>query len=706
MKVLNKEIENEIIKQHEFQIEEEKLKEVLLLVKDETLKTIDYRKNIQKDILEYRKKYIEEYKDDEDKVTEYFDHEEFVVEEAYKSADKRLRELTMLSVSPYFGRIDIKDEDDYETLYIGRFGLLKNDFPVVVDWRAPVASIFYNGGLGKASYKAPFGENEVDVMLRRQYVIKKAKLCGMFDSAFDIKDEILQQVLMENSGEKLKEIVTTIQKEQDEIIRQPKNTTVIVDGVAGSGKTTIALHRVAYLLYNYREYFKDKVLILGPDNIFMDYIKEVLPALGESGVSQNTFTEFACKLLDVHNVMSFKEYMEKVLKNDTAFIEEIKHKGSISYIFEMDALAEEMNKSYFKPHDILFGEEKVIPKEALLDLYEYYKEMPLFRRLKKIKRIIIGKLKDIRDSKVREINAWYKDAEAHMSQKEKEEQFNNLSYLRKVKIRETIVSLINSKRTLNFLNEADVLELYNVYNKKDRLIDLDLAAILYLKIKLQGFKLKSSYRHIVIDEAQDFSMLQFMVIKYITGCTNMTITGDSNQRITPMEEEIPMKHIDEFLKDLNVKFFNLKKSYRSTKEIMTYANSIINNNDSIPYVRSGNEVIIKDHASYDEISDTLQRFLDEGCSSIGIICTTCENASVVYNNLKVKDHISFAQDEDFIYQGGITIMPSYYAKGMEFDGVIYVNFHNDGTIKNEKLNYVIATRALHNLAVVNMKLTD
>ena len=298
----------------ELAIEESHLGYVIEELKGERLKELEKRIKISNLIIEHRKKTLEAYEDDEDRVAEYFDHESYVMEETFKSIDKTIQEITTLLPSPYFGRIDLREEDcEEDKLYIGRFGVMnKEKFePIIVDWRAPIASTFYNGTLGETTYMSPDGEVPVNVLLKRQFIIKQEKLKGMFDSAVDVKDEILQSVLSKNSSDKLKDIVMTIQKEQDQIIRRPRNSIVVVNGVAGSGKTTIALHRIAYLLYNNREILKDKMLILGPNYIFMEYIRDVLPTLGESGIDQMTFVDFALGFLnfDRDELMSFDNYM-------------------------------------------------------------------------------------------------------------------------------------------------------------------------------------------------------------------------------------------------------------------------------------------------------------------------------------------------------------------------------------------------------------
>jgi len=420
-----KEIQQELNKELELTIENDKLRQVIEIVNDEILKYIEKRKEITEYLTDYRKKVLEEYRDDEDKVIEYFDHERYVKEEAFTTIDRRLKELTILQPSPYFGRVDFREKEyeNIENMYIGRFGVTPHGSyePVVVDWRSPAAALFYAGKLGEASYRAPAGDIETDILLKRQYVIKKGLLQGMFDSAVDVKDDILQMVLSGSAGEKLKDIIMTIQEEQDNLIRQPREKTIVVNGTAGSGKTTIALHRVAYLLYNFRESLQDKVLILGPNGIFMEYISTVLPSLGEVGVKQKTFKEYALNILGLYTVMSFKEYMEKVLAGDKTFVDDVIRKNSSGFVKELDELIEKLNNEFFSMEHISFDGRIIVSQEELKELfYDYYKEMPLFRRSKKIKRIIFSKIKDARDEAVRRIEKEHKEALAALTREDYE----------------------------------------------------------------------------------------------------------------------------------------------------------------------------------------------------------------------------------------------------------------------------------------------
>ena len=694
----------------EFLQEEQNLEYTLNLLSQEILNYIQKRKDVSDYILEYRKKFIEEYRDDEDKVMEYFDHERYVKEEMYRTIDKKLAEFTKLKESPYFGKVNFEDNGYAEQIYVGRYGLTPegNFDAAIVDWRAPVASLFYKGTLGKTSYKSPDGEVLVDILARRQIMIKKGKLEGFFDSDIDVKDDILQMILSSNAGEKLKDIVMTIQKEQDEIIREERIKVVVVNGVAGSGKTTIALHRVAYLLYNFREQLGDKVLILGPNDIFIDYIGEVLPTLGESNVNQQTFAHFVINEIGLNEpIINFTAYLEEVLKVNEEVINEIKYKAGEGFISVLDKKCEDLENSYFNVQAAKFFDEEVVSIEEINDLFEnYYKYMPLFRRSKKIKRIITEKLKDKRDELVRNLNAEVKGKLASLTEEQLVIEQNNIEFQRKIRIREIVRELMIQKENLaKWIDNESIVDIYKEFTNTENLSYLDLPAILYLMIKLDGKKASKEIKHIVIDEAQDYSMLQFIVLKELTGCKSYTIVGDSNQRLIKVEEEPAMLKLKSLFGGF-VKNYALNKSYRSTFQIMEYASKLLDENAIVPFVRKGKfdveEVEVKDEDDLiDTILETLEDYDDENYDNIAIITKDKEELKKIAPELKKFTKLLAFDREDVIYRGGKVIVPSYYAKGLEFDGVIIVNF-DDNT--DDLVKYIMATRALHRLKVVNYRL--
>ncbi|WP_415347214.1 HelD family protein [Clostridium perfringens] len=699
----------------EFLVEEKKLEEVSNILNEEMLSYINKRKFVTQYILDYRKNAVEEYKDDEDKLIEYFDHERYVKEQAFTTIDKKLKELTILKESPYFGRVTFNDLefDQKDTLYVGRFGVTPEGSyePVIVDWRAPVASLFYHGSLGEASYTSPDGPIKCDIEGRRQIIVKKGELKGVFDSAIDVKDDILQMVLSNNSSDKLKDVIMTIQQEQDEIIRKERTSNIVVNGVAGSGKTTIALHRVAYLLYNYRKELEDKVLILGPNGIFMEYISQVLPSLGEVGVKQETFASFALKEMDSElYIMSFDKYLEKILSEGKEFIEDAKYKNSYEIIKDLDNLVKEMDKDYFHVEDVKYFGDLVISKEEIEEMFnKHYEYMPLFRRSEKIKRIILSKIKDKRDEKVWELNEELRKEKEKLIPEELLIEENNLEFKRKLRIREIVKEVMDSRAKLDsWISREDVLDIYDRFNgnKKEYTIN-DLAPILYLAIKLEGKKATKDYRHVVIDEAQDYSPLQFKVVRELTGTKYFTVVGDVNQRLIKYSDLAPMMELGKIFDDVNPEIYNLNKSYRSTYEIMEYANKYLDEDRIIPIVRHGKPVEEIEFHNNEELSESiiesLKEFSNEGLESIAIITRDKEELEKVYNLISNKVHLVKFDNEDVLYKGGNVIIPSYFAKGLEFDGVIIVDNGSSKDENEDLIKYIMSTRALHRLKEIQFK---
>ena len=510
-------------------------------------------------------------------------------------------------------------------------------------------------------------------------------------------------VLTSNSSEKLKDIVMTIQEEQDNIIRAPKEKVVVVNGVAGSGKTTIALHRVSYLLYNYRKQFGDKVLILGPNDIFIDYIAQVLPSLGESGgIEQTTFENFAIDEIGLEeSVKGFSEYMEEAMVGNEKALEEYKYKSSREFTRFLDSELNNMNKNYFNIKPVTYYGEEIVSIEEIRELFDkYYSYMPLFRRSEKIKRVLTSKIKDKRDEKVRELNKEIKDKISKLSQEELVIERNNLEFLRRVKIREIVREVMNSRAELDeWIKHENVIELYKKITNTYELGYMDLAGILYFMVVLEGKKCKKEIKHVVIDEAQDYNLTQFKLIKELTGCKSFTIVGDTNQRLITTDEAPAMTNLEELFEN-NIELFKLEKSYRSTQEIMEYASKFLNENNVVPLVRNGEPVIEEEAESEEDMIETIisiiEDYEEEGLESIAIITKDKESLRKLSPLLKEKIKVLTFDREDILYKGGKVLIPAYYAKGLEFDGVILLE---EGKTNN-LVKYIMCTRALHRLSVI------
>lgn len=681
--------------------EEKYLDRVKNLLMDEVIKNTDKKKTVYDDIIEYRKTLIDEYRSDEDKQIDFFDHNRFVQEESFKAIEKRLRELTELHDTPYFGKVVFREgNEEKEEIYIGKYGLVDEAHyePLVIDWRAPIASLFYKGSVGPDSYKAPMGEIQVLIELRRQFLIREGQLRGVFDTETDVRDEILLEVLSSNASKKLKDIIMTIQQEQDTIIREDKKGVVVVNGVAGSGKTTIALHRTAYLIYHHRKNLENKVLILGPNNMFMDYISEVLPSLGESGVRQNTFKDLTLELLDFNEpILMGEDYTEAIISGDEELVKDAHLKRSDTFLKILDDKILETEKTYFTFEDYTFLDEILISKDEMERLLlKDFTHMPFFRRAYRLKRILSKRLNTVRDLKRYEIDQKYNKMKKEMSSDGSEE--NMIMDMRKEDIRGLIYHVAKKRDEFGVFAQSNYLKSYDALKGFAFYTEADLAPLLYMKHKLHGLKLGYEVNHMVLDEAQEYSFIHFKALSLITGCTSFTVVGDSNQMM--LKSSSAMLKLSEVFDE--VRTYDLKKSYRSTFEIMDYANQFLEEGRIVPLVRHGHKVEEKLDLTVEDaieaMAQTVLRYKKENIDTIGILTKDMDTTKELHRLLKQKINVKLIDSEDALLRGGLYIMPSYFAKGLEFDGVIMAE--KTGDEGPSLIRYIMATRALHHLTRV------
>ncbi len=660
------------------------------------------KQNITEYLVDYRKQMIEENKFDEDKPLDAFDHEMFAREESYKSVLRRINEMQDLIDSPYFGKINFSEGGEEEEIYIGKYGFIdeKKYEPIIIDWRAPIATLFYHGGLGQATYQSPAGQNKAEILSRRQFIIKASRLAGMFDSEVEVRDEILQYVLSSNAGEKLKDIIMTIQHEQDEIIRHRPEGIAVVNGVAGSGKTTIALHRVAWLLYNYRKKLEDKVLILGPNNIFMEYISQVLPTLGETSVRQNTLMDFVSDLLDEPNLdlLPQEDFIEAISTGDEDLFRDAQYKRSAEYLERMDQLVMNLENTLYQARDLEFLGEMLMSREEMHKaMSEEFAYMPLMPRALRIKRIVINRMRDVRNARLREINKKYRDLEKRVRAGEVLNEDTSLS--RWEEIRRLVRQVMEFRENITYLGKGNIAQLYIAQNTIRILTHEDLVPMLYLKNRLQGVKLDYDVRYLVIDEAQDLSLNHFKVLKEITRCGNATIVGDLNQRLIQWDEA-GFLELDQIYDDVTT--FQLNKSYRSTDEIVKYADSHLVGAAS-ESLRSGDPVEVEQTKDLQSaaalIKERYEQMKEDGVESIAIITRDLDTAQDLNNLLKSEIYYKFIRTQDGVYSSNTLLLSAFLAKGLEFDGVIMVDTHKDRS-RPDLVKYIMSTRALHRLHVI------
>lgn len=598
---------------------------------------------------------------------------------------KNINALRKSLSSPYFGRVDFSYDDDIISVYIGINGIIENLKNYVFDWRSPIASLFYNYGVGKAEYTAPMGKIQGDILLKRQYKISNGKIKRCFESDINIDDEYLQEILSSASSKKMTNIVNTIQKEQNMIIRNVDDKHLIVQGIAGSGKTSVALHRIAYLLYNEKKLTNNNVLIFSPNEVFSDYISNVLPELGEQNVLQTTFSDFVSSYID-GDIESFTNFLERYYNNENICLENQKHnkiKLSNEFKKEIDIfLKDYISTARFVKCLSING--KKITREELNKLFrERFDNREVSRRLedmseylggykKEFKRKIFQKLKELLTIDTNPIEVYNKILSK-----------NNLS--------------IDKERTK-----------FNSNRKIKKLSYSDLLPLMYINFELNGYPNARTIKHVIIDEAQDYTLLQFDILKKIFNSASFTILGDVNQTINPFYKYDNLNDINSIFNNKG-KYIELTKTYRSSQEIIEFSNNILGI-DNACSVRHSNSIPVEfREVDKNEIRkilvENVHKMQEQNMKRIAIITKSNEEVINLYNELK-KDltKLKMINNSKDFKIGNLVILPSYISKGLEFDGVIiYTDKENEYQEKDKYLFYVVCTRAQHALSIYNQK---
>lgn len=604
-----------------------------------------------------------------------------------EAALERKKRLQKLMLSPYFGRFDFAENDVKNALpiYLGVHAYFDENTKenLVHDWRAPISTMFYDFETGTASYVAPKGRVDGNITLKRQFRIRGGEMEYMIESALNIHDEVLQQELSKASNDKMKHIVATIQRDQNAIIRNETSQTLIIQGVAGSGKTSIALHRIAFLLYRFKETISSNdILILSPNKVFADYISNVLPELGEEKIPEMGMEELAADLLDTkYKFQNFFDQVSTLLeKKDETLRRRIAFKSSFDMLSKLNEYLTHIENHYFKPVDLRVNRYP-IPASYINERFKAYHRLPLFTRFNKV-------VDDIE-----------RDLLFYNSYEIMGKERNDLR--KEVKAMFAITNLRELyKDFYSWLEQPEMLKLAarNAYEYAD------VFPLIYLKTKLEGIKTYNRVKHLLVDEMQDYTPVQYAVLARLFPCKK-TILGDANQTVNPYGSS-NSEVISRALPGANC--MKLTKSYRSTCEIANFAQGISPASDLEVIERHGvaPEIIAcKNHAvELEQIEKGIDSFQQSGHHSLGIICKTQKQAEKLYSQLIEKNiGVKLITASSSSFSSGVTLCTTHLSKGLEFDKVIIP--HADAKTYSDNMDrgllYIACTRAMHKLSLIH-----
>ena len=606
---------------------------------------------------------------------------------SYKS--DYLQKLYRIQNNPYFGSITFKTNEGENKIYIGITHVEdeKKDKYLIYDWRAPICSMFYDYELGHAEYLAPEGIIKGEITNKRQFTIKNGKLIRVFDNNINIDDELLQQVLTEEANDKMKNIVNTIQQEQNAIIRNVSDPNLIVQGIAGSGKTSVALHRIAFLLYKIQDLNSNNVLIFSPNQIFAEYISNVLPELGEANTLQTTFNSFLeTNLQEFQSVESFTEFVERYYKYKESNKELVKYKQSDQIIEDLDNYINDLVKN-------LFFKENLVTKE-----FEISKEELNYLLKDRYSKLLLIEIIDTIAEKI--CNDYYKGKKSN-----KKKIISQLNKLLSVKIdyKEIFKNFFKQKQFLNSYNGRITDNEINKSVSDKNIRYEDACIFVYIKGLLEGFSYRGQIKEIVIDEAQDYNKLQYKLIRTIFKKSNFTILGDVNQTINPYYKYKSLENLKEIFEDS--KYLELNKTYRSSPEIIEHTNKILGLTH-VSAIRRDNNIPVIFRDENKNLTNLLLKDLYDAKKknyTIAIITKTDEEAEKIYDRIKdCEPKINLVLSSTKEFNKKMIIIPSYMAKGLEFDQtIIYTTKDNKYTEEEKYLYYVACTRAQHQLIIYN-----
>ena len=672
----------------------------------------------QKEIEGMHEYYWENYTEMDQYGYENFDNQQALLHEINASNEKieLRRRFRKMMDSPFFGRVDFCYEGDYEPeiFYIGIANLAEENggLPLIYDWRAPVSGLFYDFDKGPASYQAPLGEIHGDIAAKWQYKIRGGKMIYEFESDVKIDDEILKAELGSNGDVQLKNIIRTIQKEQNVIIRNTSDRIMVIQGAAGSGKTSIALHRIAYLLYHDRKNLKSSsVLVLSPNGVFSDYISHILPELGEENIREMSFDLFAYKRLK-NTVSDCEDRYDLIERQISGLCDEelLKEKQSRDFLDRMEGYLAELEDSLMNFRDI--EHRGVVKKEQeIIELFYFkFMDIPLLSRMDAVAEYFIDEVETLKGFDL----------------PEEERDVVKSRFYRMYETRDLYV-LYN-----RFLRQEGFPALPQVQYEKRKLRYEDVYPVLYLKYRLETQQEDSGVRHLIVDEMQDYSMIQYLIIQRLFKC-KMTILGDREQTMDGDQQDVLTFLPKIFGKDIRRIVMN--KSYRNTIEIASYANKLAGITEVELFERHGKPVEEKEFTG---LTEALERVVKElrlekqtvaeadkdmpenaasetdgtetgeelSYETAAVITRTADEAREAYYILQkkleaegfdTKERLSLLHRDSTNFKKGLTVTTFYMAKGLEFDQVFSVFPGTDRSPIVQRARYIAATRALHEL---------
>lgn len=744
----------------DYSMEYEKLRYILDYVKRYNDRITNQKNRIDKEV-DYGKRH---YNSDN---AEQFN--ELIINTTLQdNLNQKMKNLNKSLLKPYFSRVDFKEKgsNSLQNLYIGKLSLLREEDnePVIIDWRAPVANLYYEGRIGEACYECPDGTVKGEITLKRQYSIENAELNEIYDIDITTNDDFLQASLGSSKDNRLKDIVSTIQAEQHRVIRADMWRPLIVQGAAGGGKTTIALHRIAYLLYNHENTLSPKnFMIIAPNRFFLSYISEVLPDLGVENVVQTTFEDLAQEIIgEKFKINSPHEKLAFFIEDNNNEDEEAKRllrkisrfKSSLHFMNTIRRYIHDIELDFLPKEDFKIDTVTLIPYKELQKLFlKEYSYLPIMKRINEIKKNLVNTLKANKGTVLKDVEQSYdmQIEDVRRSMKDCPERRQRIielaeqrdSLIEKIKkesktlIRDYI-SKIKASSPMeyykDFLSSSDKFKdyclkyideefAYEIWKYTTEIFDMglldieDLAPLMFIKYHILGLDDKFSIKHVLIDEAQDFSLFQIYVLKRIINSSSFTILGDISQGIHSYRGMQNWRDIEKYIfNDGTFSFLTLEQSYRTTVEIMDAANRVIKalGDESIPLarpvIRHGDAVIAREMSSIREIAENIdlniKEALMDGFKSVAVICKTlqeCMEMKSLLSKLRIKVSLITGNEKEFA--GGVVLIPSYLVKGLEFDVVIISNASKDIYKKEEldiKLLYVSMTRPLHRLLIYSL----